>query len=296
MRYEFMKKHFKEFDVEKMAKVLKVSRSGYYAFIRRPESIRSKDNRRLTDKIMNLHNASRQTYGSPRIHAELKSRGEYCSRKRVARLMRKSNICAKMCKKRKKFSYMTSKDASLIAPNHLQQQFTAASQNKVWVSDITYIPTKEGWLYLCAFIDIYSRKVVGLSMSSRMDTTLISRALQQAIMHRKPSKGLMHHSDRGSQYTSTDFKALAFSNDIKLSMSGKGCCYDNAVAESFFHTLKTEHVNFCSFKTREEGVNSLFEYVEVFYNRERRHSTLGYLSPVEFEEMNERKYECVSAV
>jgi len=291
-----MKKHFKEFDVEKMAKVLKVSRSGYYAFIRRPESIRSKDNRRLTDKIMNLHNASRQTYGSPRIHAELKSRGEYCSRKRVARLMRKSNICAKMCKKRKKFSYMTSKDASLIAPNHLQQQFTAASQNKVWVSDITYIPTKEGWLYLCAFIDIYSRKVVGLSMSSRMDTTLISRALQQAIMHRKPSKGLMHHSDRGSQYTSTDFKALAFSNDIKLSMSGKGCCYDNAVAESFFHTLKTEHVNFCSFKTREEGVNSLFEYVEVFYNRERRHSTLGYLSPVEFEEMNERKYECVSAV
>ena len=296
MRYEFMKKHFKEFDVEKMAKVLKVSRSGYYAFIRRPESIRSKDNRRLTDKIMNLHNASRQTYGSPRIHAELKSRGEYCSRKRVARLMRKSNICAKMCKKRKKFSYMTSKDASLIAPNHLQQQFTAASQNKVWVSDITYIPTKEGWLYPCAFIDIYSRKVVGLSMSSRMDTTLISRALQQAIMHRKPSKGLMHHSDRGSQYTSTDFKALAFSNDIKLSMSGKGCCYDNAVAESFFHTLKTEHVNFCSFKTREEGVNSLFEYVEVFYNRERRHSTLGYLSPVEFEEMNERKYECVSAV
>jgi transposase InsO family protein len=296
MKYNFMKEYFKKFDIEKMAKVLKVSRSGYYDFVKRSESARNKENRRLTDKIIEIHKASRNTYGSPRIKKELKSQGESSSRKRVARLMRKANICAKMVKRRKKISYPPVKNSSLVVPNHLQQQFTVDYPNKVWVSDITYIPTKEGWLYLCAFMDIYSRKIVGLSMSKRIDTTLVSRALQQAVIHRNPPKGLIHHSDKGSQYTSTAFKEQTSSYGITLSMSGKGCCYDNAVAESFFHTLKTEHVNFCDFRTREEGVNSLFEYIEVFYNRERRHSTLGYLSPVEFETINEKKLECVLSV
>ena len=296
MRYKFMKEHSREFTIKKMAKILRVSRSGYYAFIKRSESERSKANNLLTNKIICIHNASRQTYGSPRIHAELKSQGESCSRKRVARLMHKAKICAKMNRKRKRVFSSSSKTSSNVAPNYLEQKFTVDTPNKVWVSDITYIPTKEGWLYLCALLDLHSRKVVGLSMSKRIDNSLISRALQQAVIHRNPPKGLMHHSDRGSQYTSADFKSLADSNNIKISMSGKGCCYDNAVSESFFHTLKTEHVKFCNFKTREEGVNSLFEYVEIFYNRKRRHSTLGYLSPEEFEKVNENKLKCILAV
>jgi len=296
MKYEFMKKYAEEFPVRKMALMLQVSRSGFYAFLKRHESTRARENKRLISKMILIFNASRKTYGSPRIHAELKSQGESCSRKRVARLMRKAHLRAKMCKKKKRNTYAMSKSTSLTVPNTLNQQFTTSAPNKVWVSDITYIPTREGWLYLCTFLDLFSRKVVGLSMSKRQDTTLVSRALQQAIMHRKPGQGLLHHSDRGSQYTSIDFKNLASMNGLQLSMSGKGCCYDNAVAESFFHTLKTEHIAFCDFKTREECANSVFEYIEVFYNRQRRHSALGYLSPAEFEKSQKKQDEWIFAV
>ena len=296
MKYEFMKKHSNEFSVGKMAKVLKVSRSGYYAFIKRIESTRSKENKLLTENIIAIHSISRKTYGSPRIHAELKKQGNLCSRKRVARLMREANICAKMIRRKKKSSYPSWKTSFNVPQNYLGQKFNVDLPNKTWVSDITYIPTQEGWLYLCALIDLYSRRVVGLSMSCRMDNTLVTRALQQALLHRNPPKGLIHHSDRGSQYTSTEFRDLATTKGITLSMSSKGCCYDNAVAESFFHTLKTEHVKFCKFKTREEGVNSLFEYIEVFYNRIRLHSTLGYLSPEDFEKSRKNESECVLAV
>ena len=195
--------------------------------------------------------------------------------------MREEGIQAKMRKKWKKTTQ--SDEKAKFSANHLDQNFMVETPNKVWVSDITYVATQEGWLYVAVVMDLFSRKVVGLSMGSRLQTDLVTKALEQALTHRDVNKGLMHHSDRGCQYTSKEFGELAGSHGIKLSMSGTGHCYDNAVAESFFHTLKTEHTNFHDYKIREEAKNSIFEYVEVFYNRQRLHSTIGYLSPEEFE-------------
>lgn len=261
--------------------MLHVSRSGYYRFLRFKLSPRKVEDSRLLEKIRVIHESSRRTYGSPRIYAELRSQGETCSRRRVARLMRGNRLEAKM---KRRFKITTKANPKAVAaPNLLQQNFSAIRPNKRWVADITYVETMEGWLYVAAVMDLFSRRVVGLSMSERMTTDLVLRALEQGILHRKPEEGLIHHSDRGSQYTSNDFQGLLSRNDITSSMSGTGNCYDNAAMESFFHTLKTEHVYFERYATREQAKASIFEYVEIFYNQKRRHSTLGYLSPEHFE-------------
>lgn len=283
MIFDFMKAHSKEFSIEKMARVLKVTRIGYYKYIKKKEPKRKIENDRLLQKIKIVHKKSREIYGSPRIHAQLKKDGEACSRKLIAKIMKTNNIQSKIRKKWKKTTRGT-KDLTKVVPNLLNQNFEVSTPNIIWVSDITYIWTKEGWLYLAAVMDLYSRKIVGFSTSITIDTKLIIRATEQAICNRMPAVGLIHHSDKGTQYTSNEFKAFAAKCGMILSMSGKGNCYDNAAMESFFHSFKTEHVFFCEYMTREEATLSIFEYIEIFYNRERTHSTLKYLSPVEFEE------------
>lgn len=276
-----MKKHRNTFPLEKMAQVLRVSRTGYYSA--QEPSKRSLENQEIVKKIREIYHKSRGIYGSPRIHAALSRLGVQCSRVRVARLMKRVGLQAKMTKAWK----MTTKrkEGAVAAPNHLEQQFDVKEPNKIWVSDITFIPTEEGWLYVSVSLDLFSRKVIGLSMGASLETPLVLKTLNQAFIHRDPEVGLMHHSDRGCQYTSKDFRALMNEYQVGLSMSSTGCCYDNAVAESFFHTLKTEHTHFCRYRTREEAMNSIFEYIEVFYNRQRLHSTLNYYTPVEYEEL-----------
>jgi transposase InsO family protein len=292
MKYLFMKEHSLEFKVEKMAKVLRVYRSGYYKFLKGEVSQREIENRNLSEKIREVHKKNRKIYGSPRIHQELKKQGEKCSRKRVAKIMQKEKIQAKM---RKKWVVTTqpSNTQERVAPNHLDQKFIVEEPNKVWVSDITYVATEEGWLYVAIVLDLFSRKIVGLSMGDSLHTDLVTKALKQALWHRNIKEELMHHSDRGCQYTSADFQELTKRHGIKLSMSAKGHCYDNAVAESFFHTLKTEHTNLCKYKIREEAKVSIFEHIEVFYNRQRMHSTLGYVSPEEFEQLWSKQCKCI---
>ena len=265
-----------------MADVLEISRSGYYLVKRKERSKRLAENERLIEMIKPIFLQSRGTYGSPRVCAELKSQGISCSRPRVARLMKQAGIIAKMRRLRK---VTTKVDASQkVAPNLLEQNFIAASPNEKWVSDISYIHTLEGWLYIAVILDLFSRKVVGLSMGESLHTSLVINALEQALHRRQPVRDLQHHSDRGCQYTSSAFQTLLAENDITCSMSAKGYCFDNAVAESFFHTLKTECVYFEQYENREQAKKSIFEVVEIFYNNQRRHSTLAYLSPAEFEQ------------
>lgn len=283
-----MLSHIKIFPVEKMAKVLGVARSGYYKYADKKESKNKAKNKELLAKIKVIYVKNRSVYGSPRIHIELKKQGELCSRQRVARIMRNHEIQSKIRKKWKAIGKVN-KDESRAAPNLLKQNFKIATQNTVWVMDITYVATKEGWLYVSTVLDLYSRKIVGLSMSGNPNTELILQSLQQAVTHRKPARGLILHSDRGCQYTSEAYSEYATKNEFKLSMSAKGNCYDNAAMETFFHTLKTEHVFFCTYYTRKEAMTSIFEYIEVFYNRQRLHSTLNYMSPVEFEAFNHNR-------
>lgn len=281
MKYSYMRIHEAEFSIERMSDVFKVSRSGYYKFVASKPSARMEENKRLGEEIKMIHKDSRETYGSPRVHAQLKSQGESCSRKRVARIMQKAGLRAKM---NKRFKITTKANPKAkAAPNILQQDFTALSPDQRWVADITYVATAQGWLYVAAILDLFSRHIVGLAMNERMTTDLISSALEQAVTHRKPGIGLTHHSDKGCQYTSQEFNILLKKYGMIASNSGTGNCYDNAAMESFFHTLKTEHIYFENYQTREQAEQSIFEYVEVFYNRKRRHSTLGYLSPADFE-------------
>jgi len=290
-----MKNHALKFSIERMSNVFNVSRGGYYQFINSKPSKRRQENERLLARIKAIHEASRHTYGSPRVHAELLDDGEICSRKRVAKIMHKAGIVAKM-KKRFKVTTRANPDA-MPAPNLLQQNFTADKPNQRWVADFTYVSTQEGWLYVATVLDLFSRRIIGLSMSDRMATDLVASALQQALIHRRPPDDLIHHSDRGSQYTSTAFRKLLKQHNITASMSSTGNCYDNAAMESFYHTLKTEHVYFECYKTRAEAKRSIFEYVEVFYNRKRRHSTLDYFSPMAFEVMWQQQAEfCLPSV
>jgi putative transposase len=282
MKYRFMQSNEDRFSIERMSQMLGVSRSGYYHFIKRRPSQHHQEDERLLIKIKAIYDASRQTYGSPRIHAELTDQGETCSRKRIAKLMKKAGIMAKMSKRFKVTTRVNSK--AKAAPNLLAQNFTAEEPNQRWVADITYIYTLEGWLYVACVLDLFSRKIVGLAMKDRMTDDLVIAALEQACVHRNPSSGLMHHSDKGSQYTSHNFQKKLSSYNIRASMSGTGNCYDNAAMESFFHTLKTEHVYFERYQTREQAKKSIFEYIEVFYNRQRRHSTLNYMTPLAFEQ------------
>lgn len=227
------------------------------------------------------HKESREIYGSPRIHAELKAYGRTCCLNTVAKYMRENGIAAKT---KRKFKHTTdSKHKLPIADNLLNRQFVQNEPNRAWVSDITYIPTREGWLYLATVQDLFSRKIVGWAMSHRIQRQLTIDALRMAVAFRRPSPGLLHHSDRGSQYASHDYREVLEAYDMKCSMSRKGNCWDNAVMESFYRSIKTELIYHEDFDTREEARRAIFEYIEVFYNRVRRHSTLGYLSPTEYE-------------
>ncbi len=266
-----------------MCKILEISRSGFYAWVKRPESKRSVANRQLTALIQGLFGESRQTYGAPRIHHALRHGGVPCGLNRVARLMRQEEIRPAL-KAAFRVQTTDSNHDHPIAPNLLGQVFTAARPNEVWVSDITYIPTDEGWLYLSSTMDLFSRSIVGWSMSESMKTSAsVSAALQMAIDQRAPEPGLIHHSDRGVQYAAGDFRKMLKDHGMVASMSRKGNCYDNAAKESFFHTLKNELVFREHYRTRDEARASLFDYIETFYNRTRLHSTLGYMSLADFE-------------
>jgi len=284
VKYGFIRDHRREYRVTLMCRVFQVSRSGYYAWVNRPESRRSVANRRLLSQIRIAYARNRGVYGSPRITEDLRDQGHVCNEKRVARLMRVHGIRAKTVRK---FKVTTDSKHNLpVAPNLLNRQFTVGRPNAVWVSDITYIWTSEGWLYLAGIVDLYSRQVVGWAMSSRIDSQLTLSALRQAIARRHPNRGVLHHSDQGKQYAADDYRDLLINHGMVASMSRTGDCWDNAVMESFFGTLKTEMVYFEKFSSREEAATKIFEYIEVFYNRQRRHSTLGQISPVEFERRN----------
>jgi putative transposase len=270
-----------EFNVDKMCEALDVNRSGYYAHKNAPPTLRENEDERLTKLIIKSFYESDRNYGTERIQRDLSDWGENVSRRRIGRLMRDAGL---VCKTIKKFKATTnSKHNESISPNLLNRNFKVEQPNQVWVGDITYIWTDMGWLYLATVIDLFSRKVVGWSMSDRMKTSLVNDAMQMAIWQRKPPKGLIWHTDRGSQYASKEHRALLTQHHIQQSMSRKGDCWDNAVAESFFHTLKTELVFHERYKTREQAKASLFKYIEVFYNRKRRHSANNLMSPANFE-------------
>lgn len=283
MSYKFIEKHRSEFLVEKMCEVLGVSRSGYYRWRKKPLSDRQKEDERIVVKIRESHKRSKATYGSPRITKDLRATGLKCGENRVARLMRKNGIVAKT---KRKFKVTTNSKHKLpVAENLINGDFRVSTPNRVWVSDITYIWTREGWLYLLVILDLFSRKIVGWSLSASPKAEIVIRALKQAVGRRTPKDGLVFHSDRGFQYASNNVVETLKHYRMVQSMSRKGNCYDNAVVESFFHTLKTELVYGQTYRTREGAMQSIFEYIEVFYNRQRRHSYLEYLSPVAFEEL-----------
>jgi len=264
-----------------MCKLLKVSRSGFHAWLNRPESRRSRENRALEAKIRVVHAASHGIYGAPKIHQDLIDDGIQCGKNRVARIMREAGLRSRT---KKKFKATTNSSHNLpIAPNLLNQDFTADTPDSAWVGDITYIPTDEGWLYLAVLVDLFNREVVGWSASSRMTRQLAIDALQMALGHRNPEKGLLHHTDRGRQYASNDYQKILKEHGFICSMSRKGNCYDNAVAESFFGRLKSEWVNHQRYLSRSEATRSLFYYIEIFYNRKRRHSSINYVTAQEYE-------------
>lgn len=280
MKYQFIDRYRSLYRVEKMCRILNIGRSSYYTWKNRSKSMRDKENERLVFKIKLVHGKSRKTYGSPRITAELRASGIRCGKNRIARLMRENGI---MAKTKRRFKITTDSKHNLpIAPNLLNQEFTADAPNKTWTGDITYIWTRRGWMYLAVVEDLFNREIVGWSMRKRITKDIAIKALTMAIQRKRPPKGLIFHSDRGSQYASHEFRKLLNKYGCVQSMSGKGNCYDNAVTESFFHTLKTELVYSEKYRTRSEARQSIFEYIEIFYNRVRRHSYLGYVSPVDF--------------
>jgi transposase InsO family protein len=286
MTFQFIEAHRDEFPVRRMCQVLEVSSSGYYAWRGRPVSQREQENLALVDQIKLVHSDSRKTYGSPRVHAKLRKMGIRCNKKRVARLMRMHNIRGKR-RGRRRVKTTDSRHSFPVAPNRLNRQFEADAPNRKWVTDITYIPTDQGWLYLAAIVDLFSRRVVGWSMASTMHGSLVRNALRMALADRRPQAGLLHHSDRGSQYASFVYQSLLSDQQMVVSMSRTANCYDNAAMESFFGTLKCELVHDRHYHTRTEARQDIFEYIEVFYNRIRLHSSLGYLSPVEYEQLRQ---------
>ena len=279
-----MKTYEGRYPISTMCKVLQVGRSGYYAWRKRQPSVREQANQVLTEEIRRAHLKSRCTYGSPRVHAALLREGIVCGRNRVARLMRRASLVGRRSKRR--FPRTTQRRAGAIpAPNLLNRDFDAQRPNQKWVTDITYIDTAEGWLYLAPVLDLYGRRIVGWSMADHMESSLVETALKMAFLQRQPEAGLLHHSDQGSQYTSSDYLELLHQNECRISMSGTGNCYDNAAMESFFSTLKAECAS-AQFETRAQARSEIFEFIEVWYNRQRLHSSLGYLSPAEFEHLS----------
>jgi len=281
MKYEFMEEHRETYKVKSMCDVLKVSRSGYYAWSTRHPSSRQQANKELLERIRMVHCQSRRLYGSPRITAELNDEGVRCGKNRVARIMKDHSIWADVKKRRFRRTTDSQHDYTLAANLLIQKK----QIDGVWASDITFVPTSEGWLYVAAVMNVQSRKIIGLSMSDRISQELASTALRDAVGRENPVEGLIHHSDRGRQYASYAYQALLRGYGITQSMSRSGNCYDNAYMESFFGTLKTELVHGEKYHTRLEARLSIFEYVEMFYNRQRRHSALGYRSPEQYERL-----------
>ena len=280
MRYQCIHRRRNEHPVRMMCRALRVSPSGYYAWRIRPESSRSRYDRELTRVIQRLHAESDGTYGSPRLHVELVTEGYPCGRAKVAHLMRSAGL--KGCPKRR---FRVTRQRGIVpATNLLDQNFSAAQANDSWASDTTFIWTGQGWLYLAVVMDLYSPRIIGWSMSRRNNRNLVVNAMNMALGQRQPGANLIHHSDRGSQYLSDDFQLLLKRNGITCSLSGKGSCYDNAVVESFFATLKRERVKRRQYRTRDDARADIFDYIERFYNRERRHGYIGNISPVQFEE------------
>jgi putative transposase len=282
VKFAFIRDHLKRWPVVVMCRVLQVTRSGFYAWRKRPPSARSQRNGQLVAKIRQVHQTNRELYGSPRVHRALRIDGEIVSRNTVAKLMRQVKIRAKT---KRRFIPRTTDSAhgKPVADNKLARNFAADAVNRKWVADITYVPTDEGWLYLAAVLDCFSRKIVGWSMADHLQTDLAADALRMALVQRAPAGDLLHHSDRGVQYASDDYQQLLSEYGIEVSMSGVGNCYDNAMMESFWATLKTECVHQRKYATRAQASQLIFEYIEVFYNRNRLHSSLGYISPDSFE-------------
>jgi len=282
VKFTWIEQHREEFELPILCDTLKVSRSGYYAWLKRPVSPRQKRREELTERIRKVHEDSRCTYGSPRVHAELADRQVKVCVNTVAGLMKQAGLQSKI---RRQFVVHTteSQHDHPIAANVLDRQFAAETPNRKWCCDITYVPTDEGFLYLAAVIDLCSRKIVGWAMADHLRSELCLDALSMALTQRRPGQGLLHHSDRGVQYACQSYRQMLAENGIEASMSRTGNCYDNAVMESFFSTLKTELIYHEHYATRAQARSSIFEYIEVFYNRQRRHSAIGYKSPEAFE-------------
>jgi putative transposase len=289
VKYAFMEAHRPLWHLQTMCRMLRVSKSGYFAWRDGREPPRRAADRALSVQIRTVHDQHRQVYGSPRVHRQLRAEGILVGRKRVERLMREAGI--RVLPRRRFVRTTDSRHDHPIAPNLLEQDFRASGPDQRWVTDITYIPTGEGWLYLSAIVDLFSRAVVGWAMDERMDRSLVLRALDMALGNRTPAHGLIHHSDRGSQYASEDYRQALSAVGITASMSRRGNCYDNAVIESFWHSLKNELVHRQHFATRSEATAAIFGYIETFYNRVRLHSSIGYLAPADFEAAHARSQE-----
>ena len=294
MRFAFIAAEKAGFPVALMCRMLAVSRAGFYAWRRRPPAARTREDQVLAVAVAAIYAEHHGRYGSPRVRMELRERGRRSGRKRgrrsgrkrIARLMRVQGLRARP---RRRYRTTTDSGHGLpVCPNLLARRFAVAQPNTAWVTDMTYLWTAQGWLYLAVIIDLFSRRVVGWSMSERIDRKLALDALRMALAQRRPQPGLIHHSDRGSQYASADYQQLLARHGLRASMSRRGDCWDNAVAESFFASLKLELVYQIQWRTRAEARTAVFEYLELFYNRRRRHSSLGYLSPLEFERRNQR--------
>jgi len=281
VRYACIYRRRHQHTVRMMCRLLRVSRSGYHDWCHRGESIRAKRNRELLSIIRRVHDDSRGVYGARKVHHTLLEMGERCGRHTVAKLMHKAGL--KGCPKRRFRRSGRDIPRHPIAPNHLNQDFTATDINQRWASDITFISTRQGWLYLAVVMDLYSRRIVGWSMNKRIGRHLVIDAITMALGYRQPKGPLLHHSDRGVQYTSDDFREILEQNNIRCSMSARGSCYDNAPVESFFSLLKREWIRRRNYTTREEAKSDIFDYIERFYNRIRKHAYLGYLSPVQYE-------------
>jgi transposase InsO family protein len=294
VRYQFIKEHQEEFSLRALCRVMGVCRGGFYAWRTRETSTRQLDNDRLTQQIKTAFEESDQTYGSPRIYAELKEAGVACSQKRIARLMRGHDLRAV---RPKRFVVTTDSDHDMpIAQNLLARTFEAETPDTRWTADITYIWTSQGWLYLAIVLDLFSRRIVGWAMDHTIDRNLVMSALEMALLGRKPGEDLLCHSDRGSQYASEDYQKQLQKAGIVCSMSRRGNCWDNAPTESFFASLKKEMVYRTRFETRDQARAAIFSWIEVWYNRKRRHSTLGYLTPDAFERNYQQQQQSATAI